>query len=129
VNLFARVTQEQSLFSLMTFTGMYLEKGSNEGVEEYGEELSICFTKLFIQTINSKKKERKDFSITFKDYVWNAFNSLMKYSKKAAIKMSEEGMFEQVAKKARESCDNYFYILQTTDEKQDPSCEETVKLL
>jgi hypothetical protein len=37
----------------------------------------------------------------------------MKHSKEAAMKMSEEGMFEKVAAKARENSESYFFIVQT----------------
>lgn len=94
----------------MTFTSMYIEKGSIDRIEEFGEELAINFSRLFVFTISSKKRDRKEFTGTFKEYVWNSFTSLMKFSKKAALKMADEGMFEKVASKARDSCEGYFYI-------------------
>jgi hypothetical protein len=36
----------------MTFTGMLLEKGMTEGVEQNGIELSMNFARLFVLTIS-----------------------------------------------------------------------------
>lgn len=50
------------------------------------------------------------------------------------MKMSEEGMFEKVAAKARENSESYFFIVQTQEDKIEPEVTEnylndTVNLL
>lgn len=100
-------------------TSMYLDKGGCEELETHGAELSIHYSRLFRQIISSKKRDKTEWSESIKEDITNAFTILLNKSLQAScsVKMIEEGMFEKVALKAKESCETHFYLLQTSNDK------------
>lgn len=65
------------------------------------------------------KKDKKVFPLSIKQDVCQSMTILLQNSKKAAIKMFEEGLLDRISLKAKESTEAYYLGLIKVQEKKE----------